>query len=98
MTLQNPQQGPTYPPPEVNTHNLDTRDDHGHTMQTLGHEGAGHGAHRLMMLACCVPMIAVVVLLVATGAANAGAFVWALGCLVMMGAMMFMMPGGHDHK
>jgi len=27
-----------------------------------------------------------------------GAVLWALGCVAMMAAMMFMMPGGHDHK
>jgi hypothetical protein len=93
MTIHNPQQRPTYPPPDIVTGH-----DEGHSMQPPAEEGAGHGAHRLMMLACCVPMIVVVVLLVATGVATAGTFVWALGCLAMMAAMMFMMPGGHDHK
>jgi hypothetical protein len=51
-----------------------------------------------MMLVCCIPMIVIVVALVASGTAGAGAFVWALGCVAMMAAMMFMMPGGHDHK
>jgi hypothetical protein len=51
-----------------------------------------------MMLVCCIPMIVIVVALVAFGTASAGAFVWALGCIAMMAAMMFMMPGDHDHR
>ncbi len=51
-----------------------------------------------MMLVCCIPMVAVVVLLVVSGTAGAGALVWALGCVLMMAAMMFFMPGGHSHR
>jgi hypothetical protein len=50
------------------------------------------------MLVCCIPMVAVAVLLVVSGTAGAGALVWALGCVLMMAAMMFFMPGGHGHK
>lgn len=49
------------------------------------------------MMVGCVLMIAVVVLLVVSGTASAGSLVWALGCVVMMAAMMFLMPGGHGH-
>ena len=88
MTLHNEQPRPSYPPQP--NHEPTTRE---------GHQGhVGHGAHRLMMLVCCIPMIVIVVALVASGTAGAGAFVWALGCVAMMVAMMFMMPGGHDHK
>lgn len=59
---------------------------------------AGHGAHRWMMLICCIPMVAIVVLLIVSGTAGSGALLWALGCIAMMAAMMFMMPSGHDHK
>jgi hypothetical protein len=59
---------------------------------------SGHGGHGLMMLVCCIPMVAVVVLLILSGTASAGALVWALGCVVMMAAMMFLMPGGHGQK
>ena len=62
----------------------------------VGH--TGHGGHGLMMLVCCIPMVAVVVLLVVSGTAGAGALVWALGCVLMMAAMMFFMPGGHNHR
>jgi hypothetical protein len=58
--------------------------------QTIGHTG-----HGLLMLVCCVPMIVVAVALVATGIAGWAAPLWALGCLVMMTAMMLAMPGEH---
>ena len=54
--------------------------------------------HRWMMLICCIPMIVIVLLLVVSGTAGSGAVLWALGCVAMMAAMMFMMPGGHNHK
>lgn len=62
-----------------------------------GH-GTHAGRHRWMMLICCIPMGAIVVLLVVSGAAGSGALLFALGCVAMMAAMMFLMPGGHDHK
>lgn len=49
-----------------------------------------------MMLACCVPMLFVVVALVSTGVVGAGAIVYALLCVGMMAAMMLVMPG-HRH-
>lgn len=58
----------------------------------------GHRGHGLMMLLFCVPMVAVVALLVGSGTASAGALVWALVCVGMMAAMMFLMPGAHGHK
>ncbi|WP_310527356.1 hypothetical protein [Nocardioides sp.] len=62
-------------------------------------EGEGaHAGHRWMMLICCVPMIAIVLLLIVSGTAGSSALLWALGCVAMMAAMMFMMPGGHSHK
>ena len=53
--------------------------------------------HRLLMLACCIPMLIVVIALVASGVAGAGAVIFALLCVAMMAAMMFMMPGDHKH-
>lgn len=52
--------------------------------------------HALMMLACCIPMVLVVVALVATGAVGAGAIAYALLCVAMMATMMLFMPG-HRH-
>lgn len=59
---------------------------------------AGHGGHGFMMWACCIPMAAVAVLLVVSGTASTGALVWALGCVLMMAAMMSFMPGGHGRR
>ena len=59
--------------------------------------GVSHGrGHGLMMLACCVPMLLIAFALVVSGAAGAGAILWALLCTAMMAAMMVAMPG-HRH-
>ena len=74
---------PSNPPlqqPQVSEH-----DDH------TGH--AGHGGHKLMMIACCVPMLVIVGVLVATGVAGSGFIIYAVLCTAMMAMMMFMMPG-----
>ena len=86
-------QRPSYPAlqqPQVPEH-----DDHeGHT----GHDGhGGHGGHRLMMIACCIPMLVIVGVLVATGVAGSGAILYAVVCTAMMALMMFAMPGGDRH-
>lgn len=57
----------------------------------------GHARHRLMMIACCIPMLLIVGLLLVTGVAGSAAVVFALVCIGLMGAMMFLMPGGHRH-
>ena len=56
--------------------------------------GARHRGHRWMMLACCIPMLLVVIALVATGVASASAIVYALACVAMMGVMMAGMGHG----
>ena len=81
----------TVPPAEHTGH-----DPYSGTHEHTGH--GGHGGHGLMMLVCCIPMVAVAVLLVVSGTAGAGALVWALGCVLMMAAMMSVIPGGHGHK
>jgi hypothetical protein len=59
---------------------------------------AGHGGHRWMMLACCVPMLVIAIVLVATGVVGSGFIVVALACTAMMAMMMRGMGGsGHDH-
>ena len=57
-----------------------------------------HGGHGFLMLACCIPMIGIAMVLVATGVAGSGALIGALLCTVMLAAMMSAMPGGHGHK
>lgn len=70
-----------------------------HTNGPEIHAGHGaHGGHGVMMWACCIPMAAVALLLVISGMASAGALVWALGCVLMMAAMMLFMPGGHGRR
>ena len=57
----------------------------------------GHGGHGWMMVACCIPMLIIVGVLVATGVVGTGAIVYAVVCLGMMALMMLAMPGGHHH-
>ncbi len=54
-----------------------------------------HGGHGWMMIACCVPMLAVAIVLVATGVAGIGFLFVAVMCTVMMAVMMG--AGGHRH-
>ena len=49
----------------------------------------GHGAHIWM---CAAVLLAALVIVLATG--NAFFIIPALGCMLMMGAMMWMMMGG----
>ena len=63
----------------------------------LAEPTAGGWGHRLLMLVYCIPMLVVVFALVASGVAGAGSIIFALLCVGMMAAMMFMMPGGHRH-
>jgi hypothetical protein len=57
---------------------------------------AGHGAHGWMMMACCIPMLVIAVVLVATGVVNSGFLLTAIACMAMMAVMMRMMPGHDD--
>ena len=50
-----------------------------------------------MMIACCIPMLVIVGILVGTGVAGTGAVLSAVVCLGAMALMMFTMPGRHDH-
>lgn len=62
------------------------------TTAPTSHQGhSGHG-HRWMMIACCVPMVLVVVGLLISGVAGPGALVFAGVCLGMMWLMMKAMP------
>lgn len=55
-------------------------------------EKRGHG--HLMMIACCVPMLVIAIVLVATGVAGAGFIVAAVMCTAMMALMMGAMNRG----
>ena len=63
----------------------------GSSASHLPHE---HGRHGWMMVACCIPMIAVAIGLVAAGVVSAGFLLVALGCTAMMALMM----RGMDHS
>lgn len=66
-------------------HDHDASDDH-----DAEHRPGGHGGHGWMMVACCIPMLGIAVVLVATGVASAGFLLFAVGCTAMM---VFMMRG-----
>ena len=55
---------------------------------------AGHRGHSWMMIACCIPMLIIVGVLVATHVVSAGFLIYAMACLGMMFAMMKMMDHG----
>lgn len=50
--------------------------------------------HRLMMIACCIPMFVIAIALVATGVASASFLVVAVACTLMMTLMMGSMHKG----
>ena len=52
------------------------------------------GHSRWLIIACCVPMLAIAIALVATGVVGAGFIVVARACTVMMAATMAAMPPG----
>jgi hypothetical protein len=53
-------------------------------------EGRQHGqrSHGLMMIACCIPMLAIAIILVATGIASPIFLLAAVSCTLMMAALM----------
>ena len=71
-----------------------------HTEAHSQHAGGpgGPGGHGWMMIACCIPMLVIAGVLVATGVVSAGFLVVALACTAMMALMMRGMSGGdHTH-
>ena len=83
---------------------MTTQHDPATRMQDSGqggsHRHGGHGGHGWMMIGCCIPMLLIAVLLVATGAASPGFLVAAVGCTLMMALMMRGMGdnGGNDRS
>lgn len=70
--------------------------DHGHAS---GH--GGHRGHGWMMIICCIPMIVIAIVLVATGVASIGFLFVALACTAMMALMMgggSSKDGGSGHR
>jgi len=65
--------------------------NHTERTDTGGQQAAGPGGHRghgWMMIACCIPMLVIAVVLVATGVLSAGFLLVAVGCTAMMALMM----------
>ncbi|MBF6557519.1 MAG: hypothetical protein IVW52_15425 [Acidimicrobiales bacterium] len=62
----------------------------------MGH--SGHGGHHWMMIACCIPMIIIVVALVAAGTIGVGWVLFAVLCVGMMALMMRGMDHGDSHN
>lgn len=64
-----------------------------HATHATPQEGDGHAGHRgrrghrWMAIACCIPMLAIAIALVATGVVGAGFIVVALACTAMMALM-----------
>lgn len=56
-------------------------------------QGGHGGGHGWMMIACCIPMLVIAVVLVATGVVGVGFIAVAIGCTAMMALMM----RGMDH-
>lgn len=69
---------------------LDSKPDHS-THDDDGQKG-GHG--HWMMIACCIPMLVIAIVLVATGVAGAGFIFVAIMCTAMMWMMMRGMSSG----
>lgn len=64
-------------------------------MKPSDDSGRPHRGHRWLMLACCVPMLVIVAVLLISGTAGIGAVVFAVVCVGIMTAMMLAMPRGH---
>lgn len=58
----------------------------------------GHSGHGWMMMICCIPMLVIAIVLVATGVAGPGFIFVAVMCTAMMAMMMKMMPGDEDKQ
>ena len=68
-----------------------------HTHDT--EEQGGHrGGHSWMMVACCIPMLVIAIVLVATGVIGAGFIVIAVVCTAAMWLMMRGMSGGDERN
>lgn len=89
-----PHRPPRQNPDEAHVGDALHQGDHAESAPGQPATPSGGRSHRWMMIACCIPMIAIAVGLVATGVAGAGAVLIALACLAMM-AMMMVGMGRH---
>ena len=66
-----------------------------------GEDAKPRRRHGWLMVACCIPMLAVAIALVVTGVVGIGLIVAAVGCVAMMALMMRGMShggGGNDGR
>ena len=70
--------------------------DHSMPGHNNSHQGMGHGGHSWMMIACCIPMLVIAIVLVATGVVGVGFIFIAVICTFMMAMMMGAMDHGGD--
>ena len=70
-----------------------------HAHDDAEHRAGRHGGHGWMMIACCIPMLAIAVVLVAIGVVSTGFLLFAVACTAMMALMMRGMSHGNtrDH-
>ncbi len=59
-------------------------------------KAVGHGGHGWMMIACCIPMLIIAGVLVATGVVSGVFLLYAIVCTAMMAMMMKGMGHGGD--
>ncbi len=77
----------------------DTRDNHLHPSEEHAPTGhGGDGGHGSMMIACCIPMLVIAIVLVATGVVSASFLIFALACTAMMALMMRGMGHGGGQR
>jgi len=60
--------------------------------------GKKRGGHGWMMIACCVPMLVIAIVLVATDVVDIGFVFAAVACTVMMAMMMRGMGHGNNSR
>ena len=53
-----------------------------------------HAGHSWAMIACCIPMLVIALILVATGVVSVAFLIFAVACTLMMALMM----RGPDHR
>lgn len=108
MTSVAPEPGPPADVPGPSTSRASAVGHSGHSGGgSMGHGGHGQpgtgaaagpathsGRHSWMMIACCVPMLAIGIVLVATGVVGVGFLLVALGCTAVMALMMRGMSHG----
>lgn len=76
------------------------RHDHSSSTEPQPHDGmrGGNMGHRLLMIACCIPMLLIAGALVIAGAVSASFLLYAVACTAMMALMMRGMHGNGEHK